>query len=263
MIERWTEGNAEANMPEDLLVELSAIIHRHPWNRARARLTLAVLDRWEVHPPARVRDAGCGWGVTLERLERKGYQAEGLDISRKALERIDRPGRRLIEADLTRPLPRGNGEYDAVLALDVIEHLDDDRAAVERLGQLTKPGGIVVVSVPALPDLFGEFDRVQGHRRRYLPETLRGAFEGTVLRLERLSWWGAWMVPLLRRQRRYSRAQQGESPLKTFGRYLKLPPRPIPWAFDLAYALEHQPALSGRLRTGTSLLAVARRADGP
>ncbi len=84
----------------------------------------------------------------------------------------------------------------------MIEHLDDDRAAVSALGALVEPGGFLVVSVPALPEMYGEFDRVQGHRRRYLPETLRAAFEGSGLAIERLFWWGAWLVPTLRRQRR-------------------------------------------------------------
>ena len=166
-------------------------------------MTLALLAQLDVYPPAWICDAGCGWGSTLAGLERRGYRAVGVDISRAMLERLERerPGRDLILADLTRPLPPGAGGYDAVLALDVIEHIDDDRAAVERLGQLARPGGVVVVSVPALPDLYTEFDAIQGHRRRYLPDTLRDAFAGTGLELERVFWWGSWLVPLLRRQR--------------------------------------------------------------
>ena len=63
-----------------------------------------------------------------------------------------------------------------MLALDVIEHIDDDRDAVSKLGQLARPGGVVIVSVPALPEFFTEFDEIQGHRRRYLPETLQATF---------------------------------------------------------------------------------------
>ena len=131
MIHHWSEGVADHNMTEDILVELGSLIHRHPWWRARARLTQELLRRLGVSPPARVLDVGCGWGITLEALEQTGYRATGTDISRMALERLDRPGRELVEMDLTKPLPvEAVGGYDAVLALDVIEHLDDDRAAV-------------------------------------------------------------------------------------------------------------------------------------
>ena len=161
----------------------------------RAALTLGLLGRLGVRPPARVLDAGCGWGVTLEALERHGYRAAGMDISRRTLERLDRPGRRLIEADLTRPIDPAEDHYDAVLALNVIEHLDDDRAAVARLCRLARPGGLLVVSVPALAELFTEFDAIQGHRRRYVPATLRAAFADTGLEVERIFWWGRWLVP--------------------------------------------------------------------
>jgi len=146
-----------------------------------------------------------------------------------------------------------------VLALDVIEHLDDDRAALARLAAMARPGGVVVVSVPALPGLFTEFDAVQGHRRRYLPGTLRSAFEGSGLAVERIFWWGAWLVPMLRRQRARPRAVAGESPAEVYRRYLKLPPWPGPLILDLAFALERRRALDGRLKLGTSLFAVARK----
>jgi SAM-dependent methyltransferase len=259
LIEVWSEGIADENMAEDILIDLAPIIRRHPWWRARAALTLRLLDRLGLRSPARVLDVGCGWGVTLDRLEERGYQAVGMDISRRALERLDRPGRTLIEADLNRPIGRDAVPYDAVLALDVIEHLDDDRTAVRRLGSLARPGGYVIVSVPALPDLYSEFDAIQGHRRRYLPDTLRQAFADSGLDLERVFWWGRWLVPALRRQRARPRSRDGESASRTYRRYLELPPWPLPWVAGLAFALEERLAIEGRLRTGTSLFAVARR----
>ena len=134
MIEHWSEGVADPNMAEEILVNLAETIRRHPWWQARAALTLALLEPLQVAPPARVLDAGCGWGVTLDALEKQGYQATGMDVSRRTLEQLDRPDRNLVEADLTRPINHEVKPFDAVLALDVIEHIDDDRAAVARLG---------------------------------------------------------------------------------------------------------------------------------
>jgi SAM-dependent methyltransferase len=234
-------------------------VNRHPWWRARAELTLSLLERLGVRPPSRVLDAGCGWGTTLDALEGRGYRAEGLDIARGALERLDRPGRTLIEADLTAPLPSGFEPYDAVLALDVLEHLDDDQAAASRLGALARPGGgVVVVSVPARPDLFSEFDEVQGHRRRYEPDGLRATLAGAGLAVDRVFWWGSWMVPVLRRRKDRRRAEPGESAARAYARYLELPPWPGPMVLKLAFALERARALDGHLTTGTSLFAVAR-----
>jgi 2-polyprenyl-3-methyl-5-hydroxy-6-metoxy-1,4-benzoquinol methylase len=256
VIETWNKGAADDGMPEDILVDVLEKVRRHPWWLARAKLAMAILRRHHFAPPATILEAGCGWGVNLEALEHAGYRVTGLDISRRILERIDRPERRLIEADLTQELPAPTDLYDGLLALDVIEHIDDDRAAVGQLGQLVRPGGVVIVSVPALPELFSRFDEIQGHRRRYVPERLQAAFAGTGLTVENIFWWGGWMVPVLRRMRKAGKADNSR---KTYADFLRLPPWPAPWLMVAAYAWEHGRALEGKLKTGTSLFAVARR----
>ena len=178
MISTWSAGAADENMPEAFLAETLGKVRVHPWWQARARLALTALQKQGVAPPMTVADVGCGWGTNLDALEKAGYAATGFDISRRILEMIDRPGRILVEADLNQPLPAGHAKFDALLALDVIEHLDDDRGALARMAQLLKPAGVAIVSVPALPELFSEFDAIQGHRRRYLPDTLRGCLDG-------------------------------------------------------------------------------------
>jgi SAM-dependent methyltransferase len=259
VIERWSAGIADQNMAEDILIDLGPIVRRHPWWQARARLTLRLLADLQIKSPAQVLDAGCGWGVTLEALENAGYSASGLDQSSGALEQLDRPGRKLIEADLNQAIPQTVSQFDAVLALDVIEHLDLDQLAVRRLGALLRPGGTLIVSVPALPALFGEFDMIQGHRRRYLPDDLRRVFDGSGLELERIFWWGGWFLPIVRRQRASLQARPGESAAAVYRRYLTFGPRSLTWLARLAFRLEEGPALRGRLKIGTSLVAVGRK----
>jgi SAM-dependent methyltransferase len=258
MIETWSRGAADENMPEAILVETLACVRRHPWWRARARLALAILKSVGIEAPQAVLDVGCGWGVNLDELEKAGYRVSGLDISPRILRMIDRPDRRLIEADLNQPLPSIPALFPGALLLDVLEHLDDDRGALRRIAPLVQPGGTIVVSVPALPELFSEFDEVQGHRRRYVPETLTAAFEDTGFVLGRVFWWGGWMVPVLRRMRRKSSDRTQTAP-KTYTDYLRLPPWPVPLVMQGLYAWDQRQALAGNLRTGTSLFAVALR----
>jgi SAM-dependent methyltransferase len=260
MITVWSQGVADENMPEAILMETLAKVRRHPWWQARAKLALATLAKHEIRAPAPVADVGCGWGTNLDALEKAGYHAVGFDISRHILELIDLPQRRLVEADLIQPLPKDHAMFDALLALDVIEHLDDDRGAVLRMASLLQPGGIAIISVPALPELFSEFDEIQGHRRRYLPETLRAAFKDTGLTVRDIFWWGAWMVPILRRRREQSsKPDTQQKPAKTYADYLHLPPWPVPIMMSWLYAYEQGKAMKSRLRTGTSLFAVAVR----
>jgi SAM-dependent methyltransferase len=261
MIETWSRGNAAAFLPDDTFVRTTDHVRRHPWWRARARLVRSVLRASGVQPPASVLEVGCGWGVNVQALERAGYAIAGLDASRHILEPLDRPGRTLIEADLTQPVPERAPTYDALLALDVIEHLDDDRAAMAWSAARVKPGGVAVVSVPALPRLFSHFDTIQGHRRRYEPATLRRAFEGSGLDVETVIWWGAWMVPVLARQR-VRKTPPRQAAERTYADYLRLPPWPVPSLMTLMFAGEHHLALARRLSTGTSLFAIARKPAG-
>jgi SAM-dependent methyltransferase len=260
MIVTWSKGPADDCMPQDILVETLEKVRRHPWWNARAKLALAVLRRNGIQAPALIIDVGCGWGVNLEALEKAGYNVTGLDISRRILELIDHTGRLLVEADLNHDPPANFALQDGLLALDVLEHLDDDRGALCRLAKLVRPGGLAVVSVPALPELFSEFDRVQAHRRRYLPETLRAAFAGTGFSLRNIFWWGAWMVPVLRRMRAGEASKVGSAP-ETYADYLRLPPWPVPWLMKLAFAWEQGRALKGRLPIGTSLISIAVRQE--
>jgi SAM-dependent methyltransferase len=263
MITTWSVGTPEANMNEQILVDLRNIVARHPWWLARARFVLALLDQLNICPPATILEAGCGWGTNLEAFEAAGYQITGLDVSRKTLDCLDRDDRRLVEADLTKALPKGLPTYDCVLALDVIEHIDDDRHAARELGRLLKPGGRAIFSVPALPELYSEFDEVQGHRRRYTGESLRACLEGAGLIIEDMLWWGQWMVRVLRARKTCSRRRPGDTLVDVYRRYLSLPPWPGPWAMRIMYANDRRRTLRRRNVTGTSLFIVASRPSWP
>jgi SAM-dependent methyltransferase len=242
-------------MPESMLVDVLHTVETHPWWWARGELTLALLRKHGVHAPSSILDVGCGWGVNIEVLERAGYNLTGLDISRRILELIDKPDRRLIEADIAQKPPPLHESFDSAISLDVIEHIDDDHAAVRRMADFVRPGGILVLSVPAMPELFSEFDEIQGHRRRYTPALLRAAFEESGFSLLSTLWWGAWMVPILRRTRKRG---AGSAP-PTYADYLRLPRWPGAHLMKAAFALEKPWALAGSLPMGTSLFAIARR----
>lgn len=87
---------------------------------------------------------------------------------------------------------------DTVIAINVLEHIEDDVAALKSLSKCVVPGGTIVLWVPGYQQLYGDFDRKVGHFRRYTPETLRNAFEGAGLTVQRsepknllgaLAWW--------------------------------------------------------------------------
>ncbi len=257
-IEIWSRGDADTNMDQRILVRLGDRVRAHPWWRSRSELVRWLLRRERVLPPARVLDAGCGWGSTLLALESDGYRLTGSDISEQMLERLNAPERRLAVCDLTQITPVDE-TFEAVLAMDVIEHIDDDVAAARQLCRFLQPGGLLILSVPALPELYSEFDAIQGHRRRYTPETLRQTLEAAGFSGLRLVWWGQLIYYLIRHQRSQKKGLPNETPDQTYLRYLELPGYPLRWLMQAAFWLDRCLTRFGVCRKGTSLLAVARR----
>ena len=160
-----------------------ALDERHWWYRGRRRMLAALLEG--VSPGERVLDAGCGSGRTLDELTRYGT-AHGVELNPLGLAAARGRGHRVEEARVE-TIPFDDGSFDLVTCLDVIEHTDDDVVALSELRRVTRPGGHLVVSVPAHPRLWSRHDEVNGHRRRYTRRTLRAAAEAAGWRVERLT----------------------------------------------------------------------------
>jgi SAM-dependent methyltransferase len=160
---------------------------RHWWYRGRRRVLQAVLDGLPLPPPARtaILDAGCGSGRTLDDLSRYG-SARGMELNPLGVEATRRRGHEVREGALE-AIPYGDASFDLVTCLDVIEHTDDDRAALGELRRVTKPGGRLVVTVPAHPRLWSRHDEVNGHRRRYTRRSLSAAAADSGWRIERMT----------------------------------------------------------------------------
>ena len=271
MIEVWSEmpvDRAESLMPQEILTRLAHHVSRHPWWLARARLVSRLIAMRMGPAPQRVLDVGCGWGVTLDHLERAGHHVTGMDIGRAGLEKLDKPDRRLILGDIERgPIPQtARGAFDVVLALDVLEHLDDDMGALRNLASLARPGGLVVVTVPARPDLWSEFDDIQRHKRRYLKHGLEKLFAQAIpgaadSRAEvRVGYCWPWMTPLARWTRRRVRRDRapGLSDAEIYERYVRPPAWPARQLIERLFRWSEAAILAGGQRDGTSLLAWAR-----
>ena len=91
--------------------------------------------------------------------------------------------------------PLRSKAFDVVVALDVIEHLDDDVGALRRAADLVSPRGLMAVSVPACPSLWGDQDEVSQHRRRYTSRSLRKAFVNADLGEPQVTYFNTLLFP--------------------------------------------------------------------
>jgi SAM-dependent methyltransferase len=160
------------------LSRISEIEAWHFWFVGRRALVDRLVDR-HVPPNAIVLDLGCGTGSTLIGLARKGRRAIGMDVRPEGLAALRNADDSvaLVRGDAS-ALPFVNAGVDAVILLDVLEHVDD-RQLLAQLLEILRPGGKLVITVPALPSLWSYRDEDAGHWRRYtrasLIDTLRAA----------------------------------------------------------------------------------------
>ncbi len=141
-------------------------------------------------------------------------------------------------SSLTLPDPTAAGRFrplalDTVIALNVVEHIEDDVGTLRSMAELLAPAGRVVVLVPALPSIFGSLDEELGHYRRYTRASLAAAFQAAGLALERMFWFnrvgtlGWWFNARVRRTRLIPLAQlrsfDSMVPVLRAERFLPLP----------------------------------------
>jgi ubiquinone/menaquinone biosynthesis C-methylase UbiE len=144
-----------------------------------------------------VLDIGCGTGLMVERLSLRGHQVLGLDVRPEGLQatRLKSPQSLLLQAEAT-SLPVSANSFNAIILLDVLEHVDDQKllAEVERALQ---PGGIAFLTVPAMPWLWSYRDEAAGHMRRYTRNRLATVLSKARLRVKEMRYYQFLLFPLV------------------------------------------------------------------
>jgi SAM-dependent methyltransferase len=159
-----------------------------PRHELRERLLLDLF--LSARPGPEVLNAGAGQGSLTLKLAELGYAVTSTDVSAAAVTVLrERTGSEVVQADLT-SLPFGDAQFDGAVLGEVLEHIDDDRGALREVARVLRPRGVVAISVPANPQLFGPSDEWAGHVRRYTRPALLEACTGAGLRVESCVGWG-------------------------------------------------------------------------
>ncbi|HET6534582.1 MAG TPA: methyltransferase domain-containing protein [Sphingomicrobium sp.] len=232
--------------------QMAELDQQHWWYRARREI-LGELIRREVRPPANagILEIGCGTGHNFQMLGQFGHvDAIELDEDSRTLAE-----QRLGRAIMTSPLPELAGiadrHYDLIAALDVIEHIAEDAAAIAAIAAKLKPGGKFLITVPAHQWMWSAHDTVNHHKRRYSKASLRRLIHGSPLRIDKIGYFNSLLFPAAIAERLASKLRGKDSG------DLALPPKPLNSALEHVFAAERH--LVGRLPLppGLSLFAVA------
>ena len=159
-----------------------------PRHELRERLLLDLF--LSAGPGPEVLNAGAGQGTLSQTLTELGFEVTSTDVSAEAVERLrERVPGPALEADLT-SLPFEDESFDAAVLGEVLEHIDDDRRALSEVARVLRPQGVLALSVPANPKLYGASDVWAGHVRRYSRPDLLDACTAAGFRVRRCLGWG-------------------------------------------------------------------------
>lgn len=233
----------------DRMAELANV---HWWYVARRNI-LAELIRREVKPPAKARilEIGCGTGHNLGMLARFG-SVDGLEVDDDARGLAEKRHGKPIKSA---PLPELTGvrkkSYDLIAALDVIEHVDDDAAALAAIAGRLKPGGKLLMTVPAHQWMWSAHDTANHHKRRYSKKRLKALIDGSPLKLDSVGYFNSLLFPLAVAARGLGKLTGKDDSDD------KLPPKPFNVLFEKIFELERYAVGRLPLPPGLSLFAVA------
>jgi SAM-dependent methyltransferase len=179
----------------DRMAELD---QHHWWFLARRRILETLIDRIVQLPKkARILEVGCGTGHNLSMLKRFGkVEASELDPSARALASKRLRGQ-VKEAKLPDLSMFERDAYDLVALLDVLEHVPDDLGSLRAILKRLKPGGALLLTVPANPWMWSAHDVAHHHFRRYTRKQLEELFSKAGLEVQLLSYFNTLLYPLV------------------------------------------------------------------
>jgi SAM-dependent methyltransferase len=237
--------------------ELHAMLElddHHWWYRGRRRIIRAELDRLPLRPGARVLDAGCGSGRTLQELADYG-EVYGTELDPHAAEVARGRGLGEVHNGRIEELPWEDGFFDLITCLDVIEHTPDDRATLRELRRVCRPGGFLVVTVPAYQALWSVHDVVNHHFRRYGRRTLRAAALEAGWRVQRMTSFNSLLLAPAAAVR-VAQRRQLRRPIEEHTSELQIASARMNWLLERPLRIEARWLARGRtLPAGLSLLA--------
>ncbi|MDX1739675.1 MAG: class I SAM-dependent methyltransferase [Rhodothermales bacterium] len=241
-------------MDADYYRVIARVEDRHWWFVGRRRILSSILTSLDLPVGVRILDVGCGPGGNLAMLADHGTLT-AVEMDPYAREQAASRGVcEVADGSLPGQLPFSPGSFDVITALDVIEHIDDDRAALGSIRELLAPRGYLLVTVPAYQFLWSRHDEINQHRRRYTRSMLRRSLRAAGYDIVRTSYFNTLLFPIIAAARLTGRMRSGP----TAGGDLRPPPPAINRVLTGLFASESGLLRHADLPFGVSLLAVAR-----
>jgi len=183
-------------MDREIYDRMREVERDHWWFSARREILADQIAGLGLPAGAEILEAGCGAGGNLQMLSRFG-RVRAVEPDEASRIHAGRDGVEVLAGLLPDRLPHFDVAFDLVAAFDVIEHVEEDAAAVAALAALLKPGGRMIATVPANAWMWSRHDVLHHHKRRYDLGRFRRLFEEAGLQVEKASYFNMLLFPLV------------------------------------------------------------------
>jgi SAM-dependent methyltransferase len=169
----------------------------HFWVQWRFRLLQSLIHPF-VNQNTKILEIGCGNGLVMYQIEKSmNLVINGCDLNTYALNNMFNVLGKVFIYDIFDQKPDMMEQYDAILLLDVIEHIDDDLEFMQVALKHLKKDGFLIVGVPALQCLYSKYDKIVGHKRRYSVRGIDLLFKEIGVDIIESHYWGFSLLLLL------------------------------------------------------------------
>ena len=167
----------------------------HWWYRGRRRVLNNVIDQLDLPPDASILDAGCGSGRNMVDLAARGT-VTGIELAPASVAAARARGVGEVVEGSVEDLPFAADSFDFAVCLDVIEHLEQDDPTLLALRRVVRPGGQLLITVPAYRWLWSSHDDVNHHHRRYTRTSLVAAASRAGWEVTRTTHFNSLLLPV-------------------------------------------------------------------
>ena len=240
-------------MDTQMYQQMREVEDKHWWFVARRSILDKVINRLTLPEDAQIFEAGCGTGGNLAMLARHG-QVYGMELDETA---------RLVASNLKQgeikpgrlpdDIPFENRQFDLIVLLDVLEHLEEDGASLQALYEKLKPSGWLLITVPAFAWMWTRQDELLHHKRRYILQNLRQVVSNAGYHVSFVNYFNFLLFPLIAGIRILLKL------LNQGGNEAAMPPNLINRILTSLFAIESHLIARLSLPFGVSILLLAQK----
>lgn len=193
-------------MHNKLITQLEKREKEHYWHQAKHEIIKSTINNFfslqTTAPKRKLLDIGCGSGVNLSKFDHI-FSCSGIEPNPLLAQQARENCKAIIyQQSMPANIPALKNEFDIILLLDALEHINNDVGTLKSITPLLKKGGIIIINVPALPALWSTHDEVAHHKRRYTKKSLQLAIHQAGLNISLIRYWNSLALPLVYFKRR-------------------------------------------------------------